>query len=299
MLPSVILNGFIEGLLIALVSLAFQLSYRGLRLFDIGMGGFYVLSAYIYLAVANLCKGHFSHIIVVIISLMATIIFTTVLMSLTQHFVYRFFINKKTSETTMMIVSLSLYYIFVNLILLFTDTGRKNIDLGLSNYGSFLFLGINISIIQIVQLFISLLLLLIVITILTKSTLGLRITALSENIQLFRLLGFNLFITYQHIIVICGVLVSVASVLKTADIGIEPFTTGFHIILLSAISVIIGGSNSYIGAIIGSLTLAIFMNLSSWYFQGQWKDVFVFILLLIVLFTKRKGLFHTQIREEK
>ncbi|MFK7907072.1 MAG: hypothetical protein AB8B69_18195, partial [Chitinophagales bacterium] len=46
---SIITYGIIEGFLIAMVALAFQLSYSGLKMFDIGVGGLYVVASYLYI----------------------------------------------------------------------------------------------------------------------------------------------------------------------------------------------------------------------------------------------------------
>jgi len=116
---------------------------------------------------------------------------------------------------------------------------------------------------------------------------------------LFKILGFSEDRTRQHILVVGTILVSLASILKTADIGIEPFGSGFHIVLLAAVAVIVGGITSYKGAILGSIALGVVMNLTAWFFSSDWKEAATFALLIFVLLVKKDGLFYTQLRVEQ
>lgn len=291
---SIITYGFIEGLLIALVALAFQLSYSGLKLFDIGIGGVYIAASYFFIGISKLLSVSLFSTFLSGIGTIAGIIVLTLGI---ERFVYRPFLKKGVSSLILLLVSLSVYTIIINFVAMTAGVETQIINLGLAGAGNEVF-GVIFTQTQILQIIIAALSLLAIYFLLSKTILGKKIIAISENLTLFQILGFDENRTRQSILILGAVLVSIASILKTADVGIDPFSSGFHIVLLAAIAVIIGGITSYKGAIIGSIMLGLTMNLAAWYFNGDWKEAATFGLLIIVLLIKRDGLFHTELRAE-
>lgn len=292
--------GIIEGLLIALVALAFQLSYSGLKLFDVGIGGLYVAASYIYIGVcvgmSKLGLGGSGSLIAAVIPSIAAFISAALLTLFIEFLVYRPFSKKKASSLVMLLISLSVYTVIVNVIAMLAGAEIKYIQLGLE--GKLNIAGVVITKLQLFQVTISVIALVAVYLLLSKTLIGKKVTALSENLTLFKILGFDENRTREKILIISAILVSIASILKTAETGIDPFNNGFHIVLLAAVAVIVGGIRSYKGAILGSILLGLIMGVAKYSFAGDWKEAAAFVLLIIVLFFKKDGLFYTQLRAE-
>lgn len=295
---SVLTYGVIEGALIAMVALAFQLSYSGLKMFDIGIGALYVTASYLFIGIQKNVTVDGFEIPVLVISVLLIFLINIFFVLVIERLVYRPFFKRQASGLVMLLVSLSVYTFIVNGVAILFGTEIQIIHFSLSSI-TIDFFGVLITKIQLMQIVAALIFLTVVYWLLVKTVFGKKVTALSENLHLFKVLGFSEDRTRQHILIVGTVLVSAASVLKTANIGIEPFGSGFHIVLLAAVAVIVGGITSYKGAILGGFVLGVVMNATAWYFSGEWKEAATFALLVLVLFIKKDGLFYTQLRVEE
>jgi branched-chain amino acid transport system permease protein len=289
---AVLVYGMIEGLLIALVALAFQLNYNGLKLFDISIGAIYVVASYLLIGFASIFDS-------LLISLSLSIIGIVLIALIIEFFIYRPFIKKNTSSLVMLLISLSIYAIIINSVVLLAGVESKSISLFENIDFQIEFFGVILTLIQLVQIVFSIFSILIVYLILSKTILGKKITAISENLTLFRIMGLNENKVRQIILIISSILIAISSILRTSDVGISPFGSGFHIVLLAAIAVIIGGITSPLGVIIGSILLGLIINLAAWFFSGEWKEAATFLLLVFVLIVKKDGLVHTSLRTEE
>lgn len=288
--------GLIEGILIALVALAFQLSYNGLRMFDVGIGAVYLLSSYIFVALQGAMGGDNPSTMAVALPLGGAIVGSVAFALGTERFIYRPFLKKGAGHLTLLIVSLCVYTIVVNLLAITFGVSRQSLLLFES---SSLNLGVvPLTSLRFFQLTLGIVLLAFAYLVLTKTQLGKKITALSDNPVYFSVIGLDLNVTRQQLLTLGAILVTFSSVLTTADFGIDPYGSGFHIVLLAAIAVIVGGIQSFAGAIIGSLLLGIVMNLVAYLLPGEWKEAATFIFLIGVLLIKKDGLFHQNLRVE-
>ena len=66
---------------------------------------------------------------------------------------------------------------------------------------------------------------------------------------------------------------------------------GLVILLKGFAASVVGGFGSLPGAIFGGLIVGIFESLGSGYLDGNLKDVYAFVLMIIVLYFKPNGLF--------
>lgn len=289
---AVLVYGMIEGLLIALVALAFQLNYNGLKLFDISIGAIYVVASYLLIGFTSIFDS-------LLISISLSIIGIVLIALIIEFLIYRPFIKKNTGSLVMLLISLSIYTIIINSVALLAGVESKSISLFENTDFKIEFFGVILTLIQLVQIVFSILSILIVYIILSKTILGKKITAISENLILFRIMGLNENRVRQIILIISSILIAISSILRTSDVGIDPFSSGFHIVLLAAIAVIIGGITSPIGVIIGSILLGLIINLAAWFFSGEWKEAATFLLLVFVLIVKKDGLVHTSLRTDE
>ena len=81
---------------------------------------------------------------------------------------------------------------------------------------------------------------------------------------------------------LAGVLVTPITTLNY-DVGVLLGLKGFA-------AAILGGCGSFPGAIAGGLTLGLLESLSAGYISSAYKDVVAFVVLLLVLFVRPKGL---------
>ena len=295
---AILLYGIINGLIIGLVALAFQINFRIYKMFDLSQAGIYVCASYFFISVHQLIFANFSNISSILI-LVITCGFSWGLFLLIYHLIYKKFLNKNASSLTLMVIGLALYMVMINIIAIFfgsdvqiisvEGTSSKNLQLGT----------VVITYIQVTQMFLSTIVLLLALFLLNKKKIGQQIIALSENKELFLTLGHNVSKTRNKALLISGVLITCAAILKSIEFGIEPFTIGFQTLLLGIVAVLIGGIHSFKGAVLGGVFIGVINNLGAWFFSGEWQETIAFVVLLIILIFKKNGFFSVNLRLEE
>ncbi|MCP4404100.1 MAG: branched-chain amino acid ABC transporter permease, partial [bacterium] len=86
----------------------------------------------------------------------------------------------------------------------------------------------------------------------------------------------------------CG-LAAAAGVL-VAPINFIEVEMGYVILLKGFAAAVVGGFGSIRGAILGGLIVGIFETLGAGYISGNYKDIYAFLLMIVVLTAKPSGL---------
>jgi branched-chain amino acid transport system permease protein len=98
--------------------------------------------------------------------------------------------------------------------------------------------------------------------------------------------------------IIGGLFVAIASILKLYDTGMDPYS-GLTITLSASVAVIVGGSNSLKGTIIASLLIASLQTITEWFLSSQWKEGMTFLLLILVILWRTEGIVSFKMRVEE
>ena len=122
-----------------------------------------------------------------------------------------------------------------------------------------------------------------------RTSLGLSMRAVASNPTAAAVVGIPAGRIRLTSYAIAGALGGLAGVLVTPittlnyDVGVLLGLKGFA-------AAILGGFGSFPGAIIGGLALGLFESLSAGYLSSAYKDVVAFVVLLLVLFVRPKGI---------
>jgi branched-chain amino acid transport system permease protein len=129
------------------------------------------------------------------------------------------------------------------------------------------------------------------------SRLGIRYRALADNPTEFALLGFNVHNYRIGAFCLSGLLVGIASLLTANDVGFDPHS-GLHALLLAIVAVIIGGRESFVGAVAGGFMLGALRACVVYWWSARWQDVITFLLLAVFLYALPRGVFNVRARLE-
>lgn len=288
MLIQIVINALIYGLLLSLVALGFHAIFATTRIFHIAHGVIYVSSAFFYFAI--------NHIFGIIPSIILTFLLSFMLGMLVEALVYKPLLNKSSNQNITLISSLGVYIILVNLIVLIFGNETKMLNNNIS-------VGINIGQViitqpQINQICFAIPLIVAFLIFMKLTGLGLRVRAVADNTILARVVGIKLQRIRYLVFGIGSVLASGAALLRANDVGIDPYS-GMSITLSAAVVVIIGGTRSYYGTIIGAIVLSIIQNFTEFYLSSQWKDTATFTLLIVVLLWRTEGILQFKIRTDE
>jgi branched-chain amino acid transport system permease protein len=284
----IFLNGFISGLGIALLAVAFQSVYLPTRIFFIGLAGIYSFTPFI--AHTILAYGGGWHLAV------GVSVFVSVLLCILSEWVnHARLARRQASDGTHLITSLGIYIVLVQIIALIWGNAPQALRVGLDSVTQFNEIVITRA--QWITLVVALLLLGGYGVFLMKTDLGLRLRALADNPVQFALLGYN--VDYYRLFAFClsGVFAASAALVTSYDIGFDPYI-GLPSVLLAVVAVIIGGKTSFIGPVLGALLLGVLRAQVVWHFSSRWQDALTFALLALIILIRPQGLLGRKTRLE-
>ncbi len=138
--------------------------------------------------------------------------------------------------------------------------------------------------------FISCVVIFLVLALILKKTLfGQAVRAISDDEEVSKIVGINTNRIIGLVFLIGSAISGLGGILVAFDTGLEPIM-GFNLLLKGVIASIIGGVGNIYGAILGAFMLGLVENFGIWKISGEWKDPIAFLLLIIFLIFRPKGI---------
>jgi branched-chain amino acid transport system permease protein len=123
-----------------------------------------------------------------------------------------------------------------------------------------------------------------------KTSFGKRLRAVSQDRETAKLMGIDVNRTIAQGFALSAGIAGFAGVLLAPIIYVSA-GLGLPLLIKSFIAAIIGGFGSYIGALIGGLLIGVLDNLVGFYISSHYREVFTFLVLILVLLVRPQGLF--------
>lgn len=292
MLIQLLVNGLIAGAVYALVALGFSLIYRSTRIFHIAHAAVYTAAAYfLYMFYIQAHMG-------LIVSIFLAVGCTGILGLLMEMIVYHPLFKEEASASVMLVSSIGIMTIVINTIAMLWGNETKIIMSGISETRKFTnpFAGIDsafkeiiVTMPQVYQFCISALLILLVLIVLNYTKFGKKVKAICDNDRLVEIFGISLARYRVMIFFIGSSMAGLGSILFAVDVGMDPYV-GMPILLISAVAVIVGGVDSFAGAVLGGFFLGFSKALVVWKMSAKWENMIVFLLLILFLLLKPEGI---------
>ncbi|MEM7043916.1 MAG: branched-chain amino acid ABC transporter permease [Pseudomonadota bacterium] len=125
---------------------------------------------------------------------------------------------------------------------------------------------------------------------LTRSRAGIAMRGVAENPSLASACGIDVDAVIRWTWILGGVGAAVAGVLYGLTVQLRP-ELGFSLLLPLFAAVILGGTGSMYGAVVGGLIVGLAENLSVMVIPASYKPAIPFLLILLILYVRPKGLF--------
>lgn len=277
----ILLNGLIQGLLLALVGLGFALVYNGTGIFHIAQGVIYAGVPFILLTCVQAGVGWS-------IGIALSLLFAVVLSCLYEVANHWPLQKREASREIHLIASLGVYIALVQVIAIIWGNETRALRNGVDetiNLG-----GVILTHSQLLGGAASLSLLAAFLIWLKRTDIGLQFRALSDNPMQLSLMGYNIRQLRVVVFALSGLLTAAAALLMAVDIGFDPHG-GLQMVLLAMVATIIGGRGSFLGPIVGAIILGILRSQVVWYASARWEEAMTFLLLVMFLFLRPQGLF--------
>jgi branched-chain amino acid transport system permease protein len=130
---------------------------------------------------------------------------------------------------------------------------------------------------------------------LKKTKIGLAVRAVAANKDIAFLMGINVPLMISLIFGLACALAAAAGTLigPMQSVQVE---MGYLMLMKAFAAAVVGGFGSLPGAIVGGLMVGIFENLGAAYISPNHKDIYAFLLLILVLMIKPSGLFGVDVK---
>ena len=157
---------------------------------------------------------------------------------------------------------------------------------------------INITLLQIIILALSFLLMSVLYYVIQRTTFGAAVRATAHDRNTAALMGVNFNKVILFIFTLGPALGAMAGVMVGMYYRQISFTMGWNYGLKAFTATILGGIGNLPGAMFGGLILGVLEMLGAAYISAAWKDVFVFLILILVLIFRPTGLFGEKTAEK-
>jgi len=150
--------------------------------------------------------------------------------------------------------------------------------------------GINITYMQIILIASSALIMLILTLFIGRTMTGKAMRAISLDKDTCRLMGINVNKIIGITFIIGSALAAVAGGFACVYYGNVQFSMGYTMGIKAFTAAVIGGIGSIPGAMLGGLLLGLLEAIGTQFLGSQWRDVFAFGILILILILRPNGL---------
>jgi len=298
LLDQIILLGTVTSLIYALLALGFTLIYGVSGIINLTHGALVMVGAYIFGALngffPSLFPAHFSYIATVL-----AFIITPILTGIIGAIFYRLTLHQILGDQiATLVVSICGCMLFAQLIWMYfgaTLAGRFSI---IFLRGSFTVAGVTIVSAEALGAVVSILLFVGIWLFISKTRSGMAMKALSQDLEAAMLMGVSVEKMYILTSAISGALASIAGVFYVTITGATSIAMWLSALSISFCVVILGGLGSIKGTLIGALIFGFSATAIALEGGGSLVTSFPFIVLIIVLIIRPKGLFGKRIEME-
>jgi len=297
-----LVNALTVGAIYALIALGYTMVYGVLRLINFAHSELFTTGAFVGAALYVVLGAAGSPGLAVLVGLV-TFFIVGLLGVATEAVAYRPL--RRGSRLAPMLSALGVAIVIQNTVMLVAGKRPLRFPAFLPG-GPFDMLGAVVTLKQVAVLVVAVLLMIALELLVNRTALGVRVRAVSESIPTAALVGIDPNRTISVIFLIGPGLGAVAGILYASYYGVATFTMGFVVGLKAFTAAILGGIGSIPGAMLGGFLLGLLETfgtgllpiLSGGTIGTEYRDVFAFAALVLVLTFRPAGLLGEQVGEE-
>lgn len=298
-----VINALTVGAIYALIALGYTMVYGVLRLINFAHSEMFTAGAFAAVFAASSMGGVAGHPGVALAAGFVTFLAIGFLGVTVETVAYRPL--RGTSRLAPMLSALGMAVVIQNVVMLVG--GRRPLI-----YPSFLPRGVidlggaTVSYKQIAILAVALLLMVGLELLVSRTSLGVKIRAVAESAETASLVGINPNLPIALIFFVGPGLGAVAGILYASYYGVATFSMGFIIGMKAFTAAILGGIGSIPGAVMGGLLLGAIETFATAWMPAlthgvigtEYRDIFAFSVLVLILLFRPAGLLGEHVSEE-
>jgi branched-chain amino acid transport system permease protein len=283
-------NGLIMGSFYALVALGYTMVYGIVKLLNFAHGDLYMVGGFTGFLILSAISGTMGESWgAIVCSMVLSMLAVGLLGVIIQRIAYRPMLQ--APRLSILITALAVSMILSNGVMSITDGEYLafNTDLG---YDGLDFGNVFISYTQLALVISASLLMVVLYLFVNKTLYGKAMQAIAIDQDACKLMGINVNRVIALTFFIGSSLAAAAGVMAGVYYGSLHFSMGFVIGLKAFTAAVIGGIGSIPGAMLGGLVLGLLEAFGTQlpFIGSEWKDVFTFSLLILLLILKPTGI---------
>jgi branched-chain amino acid transport system permease protein len=275
-----VINGLAMGCIYALVALGFVLIYKATEIINFGQGDLMMIGAFLAFTGVNLLHLPF------FLSLLIALLLMGFLGKVIDRFVLRPLVGEPAFALAMATIAVGILVRSLGGMVWGYDTykfsaGITNVPVRLGPWA--------VSSVHIWIVAITLFLIVVLYLFFSRTKAGISMEAASQNQLAAYLMGIGVKKVFSNIWGISAMVAAVAGIFLT-PIQFLNYNMGF-IGLKAFPAAVLGGFGSIPGAIVGGIIIGVSESLAGIYLPRGFKEVFAWIILILVLMIRPEGLF--------
>jgi len=275
-----LLNGLIQGLLFAVVGVAFSLVYATTRVFHITLGAIYALAPYVLLGTLQVGAPW-------LLGLSGAVLMAVALGLAAEELVHWPLERRRAPAEVHFISSLGAFLIVGQVVVLLWGNEAQVLDAGIDSVYAVADLRATAG--QLIGAVAAISTLVATFAWLRWTNVGLQFRAMASNPSLLATLGRDIRRLRWAVFGLSGALASVAAVATARDVGFAP-NVGMRMVLIGVAAAIVGGRGSFAGAAVAGVLLGVLRGQVGWFASARWEDASTFALLAAFLLFVPDGL---------
>jgi branched-chain amino acid transport system permease protein len=291
-----IINGLVLGSMYALVALGYTMVYGIINLINFAHGEVLMVGALTsWTVVTVLASAGLPGWLLMLISLVAAIVVCSVLNFAIEKIAYRPL--RDAPRLAPLITAMGMSLLLQTLAMIIWKPSTKAYPILLPSEPIFIG-GAVINVTQILILGVTAVTLVALMYLVNRTKLGRAMRATAENPRVASLMGVRPDTVISATFIIGAALAALAGVMYAANYGTVNHTMGFLPGLKAFTAAVFGGIGNLAGAVVGGILLGLIEALGSGYIGAltggvlgsQYSDIFAFLVLILVLTVRPKGL---------
>ena len=130
---------------------------------------------------------------------------------------------------------------------------------------------------------------LLLLLLLKMTSFGKAVRAIGDDEEVAKIVGINTTVVIAIVFFVGAVFAALGGLLSGHDISIQP-RMGLLLLLKGWVASVVGGMGNIYGALLGGFVLGLVEQFGIWDLAGEWKDAISFVLLILFLSFRSKGL---------
>jgi branched-chain amino acid transport system permease protein len=290
-----LVNGLTIGSVYALIALGYTMVYGIIELINFAHGEIYMIGAYLGIVFLTLLTltglAGTSLGLAMVLVVVGAIVYCAAYGFTLEKVAYK---PLRRSPRLAPLISALGMSIFLQSFVFLAQGARPKVFPHLFSGTGFDFAGARLTYIQIFIFLVSVVLMIGLNYFVRQTRTGKAMRATAQDSRMAALVGINVDRVISTTFVIGSILAAVAGVMVAMYYGYVDYVIGFQAGLKAFTAAVLGGIGNIPGAMLGGMLLGLIEALGAGYISSEYKDVFAFTILVLVLIFRPSGLLGEQ-----